>query len=141
MAKEEKKKKKSKKPSLEKRLTKREIIEKIAEKMSTEKKRAIKYIESMNELIQEELKRCGQIMLPDFGKMILRDRPARMGRNPATGEAIKIKAKTVLKFRIAKAMKVAVLGEQPKRVTSKAKKTSSKDKKSKSKSKHHKSKH
>ena len=48
--------------------------------------------------------------LPGIGKLVLVQRKARMGRNPATGEAIKIKAKKVVKFRVAKAAKDAILG-------------------------------
>jgi DNA-binding protein HU-beta len=48
--------------------------------------------------------------LPGLGKLVLVQRKARMGRNPATGEAIKIKAKKVVKFRVAKAAKDAILG-------------------------------
>ncbi|MEI8140288.1 MAG: HU family DNA-binding protein [bacterium] len=48
--------------------------------------------------------------LPGLGKLVLVNRKARMGRNPATGETIKIKAKRVVKFRVAKAAKDAILG-------------------------------
>jgi DNA-binding protein HU-beta len=52
----------------------------------------------------------GEFVVPGLGKLVKQKRKARMGRNPATGETIKIAAKTVLKFRIAKAAKDAVLG-------------------------------
>jgi DNA-binding protein HU-beta len=51
-----------------------------------------------------------QFTIPGIGKLVLVDRKARMGRNPATGEQIKIPAKKVLKFRVAKAAKDAILG-------------------------------
>ena len=50
--------------------------------------------------------------LPGIGKLVLVNRKARMGRNPATGESIKIPAKRVVKFRVAKACKEAVLGKK-----------------------------
>jgi DNA-binding protein HU-beta len=54
-------------------------------------------------------------VMPGLGKLVLVQRKARMGRNPATGEAIKIPAKKVVKFRVAKACKDAVLGSSPKK--------------------------
>lgn len=59
--------------------------------------------------------------LPGLGKLVLVQRKARMGRNPATGEAIKIPAKKVVKFRIAKACKDAILGAGPAKKTAKKK--------------------
>jgi len=56
-----------------------------------------------------ELKRAGEFVLPGMVKLVVQKRKARMGRNPATGEAIKIPAKTVVKARIAKQLKDAVL--------------------------------
>ena len=56
-----------------------------------------------------EVKKSGEFVLPGFGKMVKVQRKERMGRNPATGESIKIPAKTVVKFRLSKAAKEAVL--------------------------------
>jgi DNA-binding protein HU-beta len=56
-----------------------------------------------------EIKRSGEFVMPGLGKLVKKHRPARMGRNPATGEAIKIPAKTVLKFGVSKAAKEALL--------------------------------
>ena len=64
---------------------------------------------SLTELAYREAKK-GEFVLPGLGKLVKQKRKARMGRNPATGATIKIPAKTVLKFRIAKAAKDAVLG-------------------------------
>ena len=60
-------------------------------------------------LAEKELKRSGEFVLPGMVKLVVQKRKARMGRNPATGEAIKIPAKTVVKARIAKQLKDAVL--------------------------------
>jgi DNA-binding protein HU-beta len=57
----------------------------------------------------KEVKKGGVFVLPGFGKLVKVSRKARMGRNPATGATIKIPAKTVVKFRVAKAVKDAVL--------------------------------
>ena len=56
-----------------------------------------------------ETKKTGSFTLPGIGKLILVKRKARMGRNPATGATIKIPAKTVVKMRIAKAAKEAIV--------------------------------
>ena len=60
-------------------------------------------------LAYSEVKKNGEFVLPGFGKMVKVNRKERMGRNPATGESIKIPAKTVVKFRLAKAAKEAVM--------------------------------
>ena len=62
------------------------------------------------EIIAKHLKQGKRIKLKGLGILLVRKRPARMGRNPATGEAIKIPAKKVVKFRVAKAAKDAILG-------------------------------
>jgi DNA-binding protein HU-beta len=61
------------------------------------------------ELAYSEAKK-GEFAVPGLGKLVKQKRKARLGRNPATGAEIKIPAKTVLKFRVAKAVKDAVLG-------------------------------
>jgi len=60
-------------------------------------------------LAPSEIKKTGSFTLPGIGKLVLVKRKARMGRNPATGEAIKIPAKTVVKMRVAKAAKEAIV--------------------------------
>lgn len=117
-----------------KRLSKSGVISTLAERTELEKRQVKKFLEEFVGLIHEEVKRAGQFSIPDVGKITKRDRKARMGRNPATGESIKIGAKTVLKFRVAKSCKVAILGEDMGK-----KKSKSKDKKHKSSSKKHKS--
>ena len=66
-------------------------------------------IDELTTLAEKELKRSGEFVLPGMVKLVVQKRKARMGRNPATGEAIKIPAKTVVKARIAKQLKDAVL--------------------------------
>jgi DNA-binding protein HU-beta len=57
----------------------------------------------------KEVKKTGVFVVPGLGRLVRVDRKARMGRNPATGEAIKIPAKKVVKFRVAKAAKDAIV--------------------------------
>lgn len=94
---------------MEKRLTKSQLMTAMAETWGVSKKEAEEqYMQLMN-LIYKEINRAGEIMLPGLGKMAKKHRKARMGRNPMTGEAIQIKAKTVLKFSVNKAAKDALL--------------------------------
>lgn len=88
--------------------TKTQIVAQIAADAGITKKQAAAAMES---LVQMAYKGAPQgFVVPGLGKLIKMKRKARLGRNPATGEQIKIPAKTVLKFRIAKAAKDAVLG-------------------------------
>ena len=64
----------------------------------------------MVELAIQEVKKNGLFVIPGIGRLVRMDRKARMGRNPATGESIKIAAKKVVKFRVAKAAKDAIVG-------------------------------
>jgi DNA-binding protein HU-beta len=89
--------------------TKTELIARIAEDAGIEKKQAKAALDSLAECAYAGAKTAKGFTIPGIGKLIRVQRKARMGRNPATGEAIKIKAKKVLKFRIAKAAKDAVL--------------------------------
>ncbi|MFA6271609.1 MAG: HU family DNA-binding protein [Patescibacteria group bacterium] len=90
-------------------MTKSQFIGALVEKTGLQKKEVVSFMENLNELVYKECKSSGEITLPGLGKMIKKHREARMGRNPATGEQIQIKAKTVLKFRVAKAAKDAIL--------------------------------
>lgn len=87
--------------------TKSEIIGGVAEKAEISKKQAKAAIEALVSMAYKGAK--DGFVIPGLGKLVKVKRAARMGRNPATGEAISIPAKTVLKFRIAKAAKDAVL--------------------------------
>jgi DNA-binding protein HU-beta len=91
-----------------KALTKSQIATEIATKNGLTKKAAGEVLEVIAQLAYKNAKNT--FTLPGLGKLVLVDRKARMGRNPATGEAIQIKAKRVVKFRVAKAAKDAILG-------------------------------
>jgi DNA-binding protein HU-beta len=89
-------------------MTKSQFIAKFAEKASITKKAAADLMDFIAQTAYKEAKNT--FTLPGLGKLVLVQRKARMGRNPATGETIKIKAKKVVKFRVAKAAKDAILG-------------------------------
>ena len=89
--------------------TKNEIMAKIAEDAVITKKQAVAAYEALLAVAYAGAKDPKGIMLPGLGKLIKVKRAARMGQNPATGQKIKIPAKTVAKFRLAKAAKDAVL--------------------------------
>ena len=89
-------------------LSKSQLAAAIAEKAEISKKQAVEILENIAALAYKHAK--DTFTLPGIGKLVLKDRAARMGRNPKTGEAIQIKAKRVVKFRIAKAAKDAILG-------------------------------
>jgi DNA-binding protein HU-beta len=80
----------------------------IAEQNEMSKKESVAYLETMFGLITKHLKKGDRIRLSGIGIMEVRKRPARMGRNPATGEAIKIKASKKIAFRASKELKEAV---------------------------------
>lgn len=90
-------------------MTKSQFIAALAEKASLSKKEAIALWENIVEMIYSEVKNNEEVTLPGLGKLVKKNRKARMGRNPATGEEIQIPAKTVVKFRIAKAAKDSIL--------------------------------
>jgi len=90
-----------------KAMTKSQIMTKLAEDCDMTKKDVIGVVDALVNLAYKQAK--NGFTIPGLGKLVLVKRKARMGRNPATGEQIKIPAKTVLKFRIAKAAKDAVL--------------------------------
>jgi len=91
-------------------LTKSQIAEAIATKNNLTKKAAAEILESIAQLACENAKNT--FTLPGLGKLVLVNRKARTGRNPATGETIQIAAKRVVKFRVAKAAKDAILGKK-----------------------------
>jgi DNA-binding protein HU-beta len=91
------------------KMTKSQIIAALAEKSGMAKKDVVSFMDMLAALAYTEVKKNGEFVLPGFGKMVKAKRAARMGVNPATGEKIKIAAKTVVKFRLAKAAKEAVL--------------------------------
>jgi len=91
-----------------KALSKSQIAAAIAEKAGLKKKQAVEILEHIAQLAYKNAKNT--FTLPGIGKLKLRNRAARMGRNPATGETISIPAKRVVKFTVAKACKDAILG-------------------------------
>jgi DNA-binding protein HU-beta len=91
------------------RMGKSELFSTFAERFEMKRTQAREYFDYLAELSEKELKRSGEFVLPGMVKLVVQKRKARMGRNPATGEAIKIPAKTVVKARIAKQLKDAVL--------------------------------
>jgi DNA-binding protein HU-beta len=91
-----------------KALTKSQIAASIAEKVEISKKQAVEILDFLAQLAYKNAKNT--FTLPGLGKLVLVNRKARQGRNPATGETINIPAKRVVKFRVAKAAKEAILG-------------------------------
>ena len=87
-------------------MTKTQIVTHLAKKNDMTKKDAAAFLDSLVKLAYKEAKKG--FTVPGLGKLVVVQRKARMGRNPATGETIKIPAKKVLKFRIAKAAKDAI---------------------------------
>ena len=90
-------------------MTKSQIVSHFAGKFELTKKTAAAIIDEVATLAVSETKKAGSFTLPGIGKLVLVKRKARMGRNPGTGEVIKIAAKTVVKMRVAKAAKDAIV--------------------------------
>jgi len=91
------------------KMTKSQIVTALSEKTGLAKKDVNGFFDELAGLAYKEVKKSGEFVMPGFGKMVKAKRKARMGVNPATGAKIKIAAKTVVKFRLAKAAKEAVL--------------------------------
>lgn len=118
-------------------LRKKELVTLMMDKTDFSKQDTLLFLDSFNELIQEELKTKKIFLVQDIGRIILVDKPERMARNPRTGEQVKVPPKTVLKFRFAKQLKTALglvktesknKGKVSKKKTDKAKTTSKKKK-------------
>ena len=88
-----------------KKMTKADLVRLVAEKMELSTKQSAAFIDLLASTAVQETKKIGEFTIPGLGKLVKAQRAARMGRNPATGETIKIKAKTTVKFRVAKAAK------------------------------------
>jgi DNA-binding protein HU-beta len=101
------------------KMTKSQVAATLADKVDISKKQASLFLEELANLAYKEAK--NSFTLPGIGKLVLVNRKARMGRNPATGEQIKIPAKKVVKFRVAKAAKDAILGSSAKKAPAKGK--------------------
>lgn len=91
-----------------KALSKSQIASSIAERAQISKKQAVEILEHIAQLAYKNAK--NSFTIPGLGKLVLVNRKARIGRNPKTGEQIQIPAKRVVKFRVAKACKEAILG-------------------------------
>lgn len=91
------------------KLTKAQILSALADKTGLQKKDVVALISALNDLALSEVKKNGMFSVGDLGKLVKVHRKARVGRNPATGATIQIPAKTVVKFRVAKATKEAVM--------------------------------
>lgn len=90
-------------------MTKSALLSLLADKTGLSKKDVRGFFDELSAVAYKEVKKSGVFVMPGFGKMVKVRRAARTGRNPATGATIKIPAKTVVKFRLAKAAKEAVL--------------------------------
>ena len=89
-------------------MTKTQLVRHLAEKLETNNKHAAAFLEHLTETAIKETRKNGIFVIPGIGRLVKANRKARMGRNPQTGEPIKIAAKTVVKFRVAKATKDAI---------------------------------
>ena len=91
-------------------MTKAGVVTHLADKTGLTKKQVAGFIDEVQTLAVKEAKKNGAFVLPGIGKVVMSNRKARMGRNPQTGEPIKIAAKRVVRIRAAKALKDAILG-------------------------------
>jgi DNA-binding protein HU-beta len=90
-------------------MNKSQLLQHLAEKLGKSKKEVTEILDIIVETAYSEAKKNGEFTIPGLGKLQKKARAARMGRNPATGATISIPAKTVVKFRVAKAAKDAIL--------------------------------
>jgi DNA-binding protein HU-beta len=91
------------------KMTQSAIVKELAEATGTTTKTAKQFMASFADMAVRETKKNGMFVIPGIGRLVRVDRKARLGRNPATGETIKIPAKKVVKFRVAKAVKDAIV--------------------------------
>ncbi len=96
-------------------MTQSQIVQTLADKCQVPKKTAQAMLASLSATAISEVKKNGLFVVPGLGRLVRVDRKARMGRNPATGQAIKIPAKKVVKFRVAKAAKDAIVPPKAKK--------------------------
>jgi DNA-binding protein HU-beta len=93
-----------------KMMTKTQVMGHLSQKTGLTKKQVMEIFDETLSLASKEAK--NGFVLPGFGKLVVANRKARMGRNPQTGEPIKIPAKRVCKFRLAKSLKDTALGKK-----------------------------
>jgi DNA-binding protein HU-beta len=91
------------------KMTKSALMSALADKTGLAKKEVVNLMDTLMSLAYSEVKKNGEFVVPGIGKLVKVNRKAREGRNPATGESIHLPAKTVVKFRVAKACKEACL--------------------------------
>ena len=96
-------------------MTQTQIVQALADKCEVTKKVGKNLLDTLAQTAVAEVKKNGIFVLPGIGRLVRVDRKARMGRNPATGETIKIAAKKVVKFRVAKAAKDAIVPPKAKK--------------------------
>jgi DNA-binding protein HU-beta len=96
-------------------MTQTQIIHKLADEIEITRKAAKGLMDNLAQTAIAQVKKNGVFVVPGIGRLVRVDRKARMGRNPATGEAIKIPAKKVVKFRVAKAAKDAIVPPKAKK--------------------------
>jgi DNA-binding protein HU-beta len=90
------------------KMSKSDLVRLVAEKMELTAKQSAAFFDLLAATAIEETKKNGEFTIPGLGKLVKAHRAARIGRNPQTGESIKIKAKTAVKFRVAKAAKDSI---------------------------------
>jgi DNA-binding protein HU-beta len=90
-------------------MTQTQLVKALAAHSEVSNKVARGFLDGLAAMAIAEVKKNGVFVVPGLGRLVRQDRKARMGRNPATGEAIKIPAKKVVKFRVAKAAKDAIV--------------------------------
>lgn len=95
-----------------KAMTKSQLVRHLSEEAEIPRKAAAAVLEALVNTAIKETKNKGIFTVPGIGKLRKANRKARMGRNPQTGAPIKIPAKTVVRFRVSKACKVAVVGRR-----------------------------
>jgi DNA-binding protein HU-beta len=103
-----KKTKEEAKPVSAAKMTKAQIVKAMAEKLEAEPKQVTLFFDVLTEMATEQTREAGEFTVPGLGKLVKAERKERMGRNPGTGEQIKIAAKTTVKFRVAKATTDAI---------------------------------
>ena len=93
-------------------MTKAAVVGHLADKTGLSKKQVAGFMDEVHSLAVKEAKKNGAFVLPGIGKVVLSNRKARMGRNPQTGEPIKIAAKRVVRIRPVKVLKDSILGSK-----------------------------
>ena len=98
-----------------KKMTQSELVKELAAALDVPNKTAKAFVEKYAEIAIREAKKNGVFVVPGLGRLVKQERKARTGRNPATGETIKIAAKKVVKFRVAKAAQDAIVPPKAKK--------------------------